>query len=149
VKTCLIPVGFRFGAVVRMKYSKPPLSFESQADLLIARGLVAYRTKLISRLEVVNYYRLSGYLYPFRNLDDSHHSRLWNRELGNKPEQYKLFILTAGLKPVIFKITVPATLRALRSTADQGGASFLYPSLLSNQLKISGVLWAFSGATHE
>lgn len=67
----------------------------------------------------------------------------------NKLTPNLFFILTAGLKPVIFNITVPATLRALRSTADQGGASFLYPSLLSNQLKISGVPWAFSGATHE
>ncbi len=49
-----------------MQYSKPPLSFESQADLLLSRGLQAERTILINRLQSVNYYRLSAYLYPFR-----------------------------------------------------------------------------------
>lgn len=49
-----------------MKYDKPPLSFEEQADLLIKRGLIADREFLIDRLKSVNYYRLSGYLYPYR-----------------------------------------------------------------------------------
>jgi abortive infection bacteriophage resistance protein len=53
-----------------MRFDKPPLTFEQQADLLLARGLVADRPALIKRLEVVNYYRLSGYLYPFRKTDD-------------------------------------------------------------------------------
>lgn len=52
-----------------MKYDKPCLSFEKQADLLIARGLVTDRNALIQRLSVTNYFRLSGYLYPFRELD--------------------------------------------------------------------------------
>lgn len=52
-----------------MKYDKPPLTFEQQADLLIFRGLSADRDVLISRLRAVNYYRLSGYLYPFRESD--------------------------------------------------------------------------------
>lgn len=49
-----------------MEYSKPPLTFEEQAELLISRGLQADKTMLISRLQAVNYYRLSAYLYPFR-----------------------------------------------------------------------------------
>jgi abortive infection bacteriophage resistance protein len=52
-----------------MKYEKPPLTFEQQADLLISRGLIADRDVLISRLRAVNYYRLSGYLYTFRESD--------------------------------------------------------------------------------
>lgn len=47
-------------------YEKEPLSFEEQADRLIQRGLIAERAELIRRLEAVSYYRLSGYLYPFR-----------------------------------------------------------------------------------
>lgn len=54
-----------------MKYDKGHLSFEAQADLLIQRGLIADRTLLISRLENINYYRLSGYLYPYRQPDDT------------------------------------------------------------------------------
>jgi len=49
-----------------MRFTKPPLSYEQQADLLIARGLKADREKLIQRLERVNYYRLSAYWYPYR-----------------------------------------------------------------------------------
>ena len=54
-----------------MKYDKPPLSFEEQADLLIKRGLVVDRSFLIDRLKDVNYYRLSGYLYPYRQKGDN------------------------------------------------------------------------------
>lgn len=49
-----------------MEYTKPPLTFEEQADLIISRGLKADRDRLIRRLKNVNYYRLSAYLYPFR-----------------------------------------------------------------------------------
>ncbi|OGF54087.1 MAG: hypothetical protein A2452_13590 [Candidatus Firestonebacteria bacterium RIFOXYC2_FULL_39_67] len=52
-----------------MKYNKTPLTFEAQADLLSRRGLIAEKTVLIDRLKNVNYYRLSGYLYPYRNDD--------------------------------------------------------------------------------
>lgn len=51
------------------KYTKPPLTFEEQADLIISRGLKADRDRLIHRLKNVNYYRLSAYLYPFRVTD--------------------------------------------------------------------------------
>jgi len=65
-----------------MKYDKPPLSFEEQADLLIKRGLFVDRTLLIDRLKNVNYYRLSGYLYPYRQTNDNYKSgttfeRVW------------------------------------------------------------------------
>ncbi|MBL9154737.1 MAG: Abi family protein [Verrucomicrobiales bacterium] len=49
-----------------MKYTKAPLSFSDQADHLRARGLIAERQDLIEALERVSYYRLSGYLFPFR-----------------------------------------------------------------------------------
>ncbi|MBX3408120.1 MAG: Abi family protein [Phycisphaeraceae bacterium] len=49
-----------------MKYDKPSLSFEQQADLLIRRGMVGDRALIIERLRAVGYYRLSAYWYPFR-----------------------------------------------------------------------------------
>ncbi|RRJ95341.1 Abi family protein [Opitutaceae bacterium TAV4] len=49
-----------------MEYMKSSLSFEEQADRLCSRGLLADRAELILRLKAVSYYRLSGYLYPFR-----------------------------------------------------------------------------------
>ena len=56
-----------------MEFTKPPLTFEEQADLLVSRGLIADRDQLINRLRSVNYYRMSGYLYNFRRPDDSYH----------------------------------------------------------------------------
>lgn len=54
-----------------MRYEKRALTYEEQADQLLERGLIADRDALIDRLSAVSYYRLSGYLYPFRNPDDS------------------------------------------------------------------------------
>ncbi len=51
-----------------MKYAKPPLSLEQQADLLLSRGMTGDRQLIIERLSMVNYYRLSGYWHTFRNL---------------------------------------------------------------------------------
>jgi len=44
-----------------MDYSKPALSFEQQADQLLARGMTGDRQLVISRLRSVNYFRLSAY----------------------------------------------------------------------------------------
>ncbi|KMQ51859.1 Abortive infection bacteriophage resistance protein [Chitinispirillum alkaliphilum] len=54
-----------------MQYAKLPLSFDEQAKLLRSRGLIADHDLLVERLENVSYYRLSGYLYLFRNSDDT------------------------------------------------------------------------------
>ncbi|MBU4348575.1 Abi family protein [Patescibacteria group bacterium] len=54
-----------------MQYNKPSLTFDKQADLLIRRGLVSDNKRLIECLKNVNYYRLSGYLYPYRQSNDN------------------------------------------------------------------------------
>ena len=54
-----------------LKYTKPSLNPEQQADLLIHRGMLGDRQLIIEKLKVVSYYRLSGYWYPFRNPDDT------------------------------------------------------------------------------
>lgn len=51
-----------------MIYAKPPLTLDEQADLLLHRGMAGDRSVLVERLRTVNYYRLSGYWYPFRQL---------------------------------------------------------------------------------
>lgn len=66
-------------------YEKDALTFEQQADRLIERGLQADRAELVRRLEAVSYYRLSGYLYPFRQADGdgfqegTHLKAVWER----------------------------------------------------------------------
>ena len=53
-----------------MKYTKPALSFEQQAQRLLDRGLIAPdKATLVRYLSVVNYYRLSAYWYPFKRID--------------------------------------------------------------------------------
>lgn len=53
-----------------MRYTKPPLNFEEQAQQLIDRGLIVSDQELLTRcLSVVNYYRLSAYWYPFKLID--------------------------------------------------------------------------------
>ncbi len=48
-------------------FSKPPLSFKSQVELLENRKLiVSDREKAQHILASIGYYRLSGYLYPFK-----------------------------------------------------------------------------------
>jgi abortive infection bacteriophage resistance protein len=48
-----------FAGWCEMNYAKLPLTYEQQADLLLARGMVADRGRLIDRLRSVNYYRLT------------------------------------------------------------------------------------------
>ena len=54
-----------------MKYTKPSLTYEQQADLVLSRGLATDRQVLIERLRAVGYYRLSAYWHPFKRPDDT------------------------------------------------------------------------------
>lgn len=57
-----------------MKYSKPPLNFTQQAELLLSRGLIVEnKHELIDYLSRVNYYRLSGYWYVYKQIDPVTH----------------------------------------------------------------------------
>lgn len=81
-----------------MRYDKGHLSFEAQADLLISRGLEADKALLISRLENVNYYRLSGYLYPYRNEDNTFKpgttlTRVWRHYTFDR--RFRLMVMDA------------------------------------------------------
>lgn len=81
-----------------MKYTKPPLTYEKQSQLLISRGLVCCEQELIEKLKAVSYYRLSGYWYPFRNPDDTfkpHTSleQVWKRYTFDR--QLRLLVLDA------------------------------------------------------
>lgn len=51
-------------------YTKKWLSLDEQVDQLAARGVgIDPREQTLSLLQAVGYYRLTGYLYPFRNSD--------------------------------------------------------------------------------
>lgn len=82
-----------------MRYTKPPLSFEQQAELLISRGLIADKDELVSKLRVVNYYRLSAYWYPFRNQQEDTFKpnttleKIWRRYTFDR--QLRLLVMDA------------------------------------------------------
>ena len=53
-----------------MKYTKPPLSISDQIKLLESRGLIITdKANAEKYLSNISYYRLSAYMYPFKNLD--------------------------------------------------------------------------------
>ena len=52
-----------------MKYTKRPLTFDEQVQQLVDRGLEGDTATIRNRLQSVNYYRLTGYLYPYRIQD--------------------------------------------------------------------------------
>ncbi|RRD04419.1 Abi family protein [Arachnia propionica] len=69
-----------------MEYTKPWLSYDQQVDLLVQRGVEVSDREVAKRvLQNVGYYRLSGYLFPFREdpLGETGH------EEGRSPERYR------------------------------------------------------------
>ena len=54
-----------------MKFEKPALTIEEQARLLVSRGMTGDTVYIADRLAMANYYRLSGYWYPFRAEEDT------------------------------------------------------------------------------
>jgi abortive infection bacteriophage resistance protein len=81
-----------------MKYTKPPLTYPQQADLLLSRGLIADKQDIINKLQAVSYYRLTGYWYPFRNPDDTFKpattlEHIWRRYTFDR--QLRLLVLDA------------------------------------------------------
>lgn len=54
-----------------MRYAKDPLTLDEQVELLRSRGLQGDLRRLRDRLRDVSYYRLAGYLFPFRATDDT------------------------------------------------------------------------------
>jgi abortive infection bacteriophage resistance protein len=82
-----------------MKYEKEPTTFEEQANKLLSRGLVADREELLRRLNSVSYYRLSGYLYPFRQTASEQYFAgttlkvIWNRYCFDR--RFRVLVLDA------------------------------------------------------
>lgn len=82
----------------QMDYTKPSLSYEEQADLVIARGMICDREDLVNHLRDVGYYRLSGYWHGFRREDDMFvegtcFSTVWERYAFDR--QFRLLVFDA------------------------------------------------------
>lgn len=82
-----------------MKYSKPPLTFEQQVQQLVSRGMVGDQAKMLRRLSSVSYYRLSGYWFHQKQLDETfklgtHFDVAWQQYVFDR----KLRILSAAVE---------------------------------------------------
>lgn len=81
-----------------MKYIKPPLALDAQVALLHARGMSGDHALIKRRLASVNYYRLSGYWFPFRQPDDTFRSGtsfevVWDRYVFDR--RLRLLVMDA------------------------------------------------------
>jgi abortive infection bacteriophage resistance protein len=108
-----------------MKCVKPPRTLEEQADLLLSRGMDGDRAAMISRLAVVNYYRLSGYWHPFRNSGEdtfrpnTTFENVWQRYAFDR--QLRLLVMDA-----IERVEVSARTRLAYCLAHRSGDPFAY-----------------------
>ena len=83
-----------------MEYTKPFLSFEQQANLLIEdRGMIADRDDLVEHLKDVGYYRLSGYWHIYKKngsdkfWEGTTFRRVWDMYVFDR--QFRLVVLDA------------------------------------------------------
>lgn len=73
---------------------------EGLADLLIARGLVvSSREDLLGVLKIVGYYRLTGFLYPYRANDGTENFRPGT----SLAEIWKLYTFDRRLRELAFQ----------------------------------------------
>jgi abortive infection bacteriophage resistance protein len=64
---------FLYPEVTMVEYSKPWLPVDSQVEKLVASGLrISDRDEAAKLLQIVGYYRLTGFLYPFRASQRTH-----------------------------------------------------------------------------
>ena len=68
---------------MKPKYNKPPLTLEEQADKMLSRNLQGIsKSELVRYLNVVNYYRLRGYTYPYQNNETNEEKKICGIRLG-------------------------------------------------------------------
>ncbi len=112
-----------------MEYTKPFLTFEEQADLLMEeRGMIADRDDLIRHLQDVGYYRLSGYWHIHKKRDSDEFwegttfKRVWDMYVFDR--QFRLVVLDAVERVEVYMRTQLAYLLAEQT----GPFGFLDPA---------------------
>jgi len=116
-----------------LKYAKPPLSVEEQADRLLSRGLISSKEDLVSILSHISYYRLSGYLFPHREYGgdgfktDTHLSTVFNQYLFDR--QLRVLVMDA-----IERVEVSVKTKILNLMAQKHG-----PFAHSNRANFPGM----------
>ena len=94
----------------KVNFTKLPLAFDKQADLLISRGLVcADRQALIDFLSYVNYFRLAGYCLSF---ETARHQFIEGTTFEQVRESY---LFDKGLRILVMQVLEPIEVK-LRTT---------------------------------
>ncbi|MDO5672949.1 MAG: Abi family protein [Actinomycetaceae bacterium] len=95
-----------------MNETKPFLSYAQQVDLLVSRGMCVTDRKLAERqLEILNYYRLSGYWHTMRQVDPSSKASLDTfREGASFELVVALYHFDESLRKAIFAELAPIEL---------------------------------------
>jgi|SRR5882672_1867868 len=107
------------GFFLALQFCKPALPYDQQADLLLKRGLIADRVKLIGRLRAVGYYRLCAYWHPFKQPDETFKGGttldiVWERYTFDR--QLRLALIDA-----IERVEVAVRTSLIHTLALQGG----------------------------
>ena len=86
-----------------MRYNKPPINVDQQADLLVSRGLICDDLARVKRyLARIGYYRLSAYWLPFEQLSSDPTTRNHNFHPGTRFEQIlDLYIFDRKLRLLV------------------------------------------------
>ena len=119
-----------------MKYKKPPLDFEEQADLLLKRGLIANKQELVDLLKNVSYYRLSAYWYPFKNEDNNLKEGtslefIWTRYIFDR--QIRILIIDAIER---FEVAIKTQITTLFSIEKKSPFAHIYQNNYSETCNI-------------
>ena len=85
-----------------MEYTKPPLTYEQQVELLINRGLIVDdKERAIRLLGHISYYRLSAYMLPFKKLENNNYLNQF-KEGTRWDDVYNLYLFDRKLRLLVF-----------------------------------------------
>lgn len=85
-----------------MEYTKPPLTYEQQIELLINRGLIVDdKERAIRLLGHISYYRLSAYMLPFKKLENNNYLNQF-KEGTRWDDVYNLYLFDRKLRLLVF-----------------------------------------------
>jgi abortive infection bacteriophage resistance protein len=122
---------------MKTPYTKPVLSYPAQLSLLKNRGVIINDDKAAEKiLSHINYYRLSGYMFPFLE-DKSSHTFKNNT---NFDEIIDLYNFDQELRSLIFNAIAPIEIsirtNILYSLAHEYNAFWIADSSLFNDFRL-------------
>ena len=86
------------------EYSKPPLTYEEQIELLKSRGLIIEdKDRAVRHLSNISYYRLSAYMLPCKEIKNNCYTDKF-QEGKTWDDVYQLYLFDRKLRLLIFDV---------------------------------------------